>query len=182
MLPLQNGDQERTAPPSCQISVAYSGSPRSGPDLRGLSPNSPSTNTLGKYESAGWFFAVQVQGNLFGDTNPSNWEPEQSATVSGRVRFWDVANLSQTTQVNIRRPSDSPLSGAVYRGDGMVNWIDTPGLRDPQPGGFVFSANLNYSFTSTLRHISGTTCSVNWSLRLSIVGERWNFTFRENVL
>jgi len=54
------------------------------------------TNSLGAYNTIGqvgvapgfqgWFFAVQIQGTLLGDTNPSDWVVSQSMVASGTTQ------------------------------------------------------------------------------------------------
>ena len=119
---------------------------------------------------------MQIQGNLFGNTNALDWFSRQSASVSGTVRFGQGAPAKP---VNIQEPNDSPSAGAIYRGAGRYNWLDGPGLSALQPDGLVFSANLIYSFTSSLTNrINDQSCSVSWSLHLTVVGDKWDITFK----
>ena len=159
---------QQTSPPrpSCAISVASSGTPRGLQDVTSVGASS---NQLGAYKSGGWYFAVQIQANLEGDADGSDWVLHQSGTVTGFVRP-DSGAPAQT--VNINTPDDRIASTFVNQGPGTFDWIDAPGVSGVQ------TAFLNFNFTSSLRNkFTGATCSVNWSMQLQADGDKWRFTF-----
>jgi len=86
-------------PAGCSISVAFSGSPRDGQNLVGLNNITPTTNTLGEYSNGtGWFFAVQTQANLSGDTNPLDWTPSQTVAISGSITVMLPGGSTRTVE------------------------------------------------------------------------------------
>jgi hypothetical protein len=102
---------------SCDISVAFSGTLRDVHDVR-VGDYPPLTNSLGPYSTTlgapGWYFAVQIQGDLFGDTNPTDWNAWQSATVFGS----GVQSPGGRFQTVIMQSNDSPSPFAI--------WTQTP--------------------------------------------------------
>ena len=164
-------------PPSCSISVAYSGSPRGGQRIQGLVGYGPTNNNLGPYSTIGvpgmsssnegWFFGVQIQGSLTGDPNPANWTASQVSSTTGTVTLQGVNGQTATVQNNVASHDDSPDTRATSVAGGRYDWLDIPGFGLRQEGWTVKGANQTMSFTSTLTHTSGATCSVNWSVHLS---------------
>jgi RHS repeat-associated protein len=173
-------------PANCSVSVAYSGTPRNGQNLVGITAYGPNSNQLGAYNrgsggapnTLGWFFAVQVQGNLSGDTNPGNWTPTQSAVISGTVQLQQLgAPVPEATPYRSVIPNDNPESFAIFRGAGMLDWLDIPGfVKYQRNGAVIVGANLTFTFTSTLTHTNGATCSTTWSLELNIRDGRGGMT------
>jgi RHS repeat-associated protein len=160
------------APPAanCDISVAYSGTPRDGQSAVGLPyPYAPPTNQLGPYMNNGWFLYVQVQADLTGDTNGSDWFSSQSASTFGTVRPSPGAPAQVLRQI---QPDDAPYSTVIYSGNGTYDWLDTPGL-----GKGIYSASLTFSFASTLINTNTrASCSVDWSFQLSVLGNKWSIS------
>jgi RHS repeat-associated protein len=165
------------AAPSCNISVAYSGTPKNGQSLVGLVPYSPQTNTLGAYSTTkqsglaprfrGWFFGVQIQGTLSGDTNAADWTATQSLVQSGTFQVSTLGGGTTTQSANKNRPDDNPLGPAIFAGTGIFDWLDVPGFGQYQPGGgIVVGASITFNYTSTLTDGSAS-CSVNWKLTLT---------------
>jgi RHS repeat-associated protein len=186
---MQGAQQKQPEPPkaSCNITVAFSGTPINGQNLVGLTAYAPSTNSLGAYNTIGqvgvapgfqgWFFAVQIQGTLLGDTNPSDWVVSQSMVASGTTqvqlpngRIVDVPAGSE--------PDDTPTTG-IYSATGALDWLDLPGIPRYQSrvirGGVVVGGNETFTFTSTISLRGGTaTCSVTWSLQFTGQGMKHN--------
>ena len=164
--------------PSCSISVSSSGIPRDGQSVQ-VGAAAPPTNSLGSYRiDDGWYFAVQVQGNLFGDLNPDNWVATQTAAVTGTIRYMLDNLLGPSLLVKITVPVDDPEEFAIKKSSGRFNWVDTPGVPFERDGNTVASAFLTYRFASTLTHQDGATCSVNWTISYRIQGDRWDLRFR----
>ena len=173
-------------PARCNISVAFSGTPRDGQNLVGLVPYSPETNRLGPYTTVnraglaplfrGWFFAVQIQGNLVGDTDASHWQAGQTSAISGTLQLQKLNGEVVSMPYISYNPGDEPDPRAIYRGTGRFDWLDAPGWGKYQEGGdIVVGANLTFSLTSTLTHTSGARCSVIWSVKLTVTGNNWSF-------
>jgi hypothetical protein len=72
---------------------------------------------------------------------------------------------------------DAPTApGAIFQGNGMVDWLDSPGLLAFGPyGDLTISASLTFSFRSSLFNpYTGDSCSVNWTLRVEVHDGWWN--------
>jgi RHS repeat-associated protein len=170
--------------PSCQISIVSSGRPNRQ-NFVGLTPYSPLSNALGAYSTVGrsgidkglegWFFAVQVQGFLFNDSDPSHWEATQSISLQGTITIEGIGGRRESMSIDDPRHDDSPASQAIYREKGILFWLDSPGFGKYQENGWtVVAADLTYSVTSTLIHPgSGASCSVSWSITLSSLSAGW---------
>jgi RHS repeat-associated protein len=165
---------------SCKINVATSDTPRDGQDISKLRtvPPPPTTNTLGQYtDGSGWLFAVQVQVDLFGDTFGGDWRPTQTWADIGSYRpnQGGPAIPVNTSGIDklVNAFGEPTIPGLISAGVGKYDWLDTPGLAGPLP----YSANLTYSFKSSLRNVnSGASCSINWNLRIVGVGDQWKLT------
>jgi hypothetical protein len=97
----------------------------------------PTSNQLGPYVAeVGYYFAVQIQGNLYGDTNASDWDVFQGGGVTGTVR--DVQG-GPARKINYPAPDDSPFAFAQYLGKGRLDWLDAPGI------GFAYAENVTFS-------------------------------------
>jgi hypothetical protein len=116
-------------PISCSISVATSGTPINGQDLTFV-PYGPSTNTLGPPFNKGWYFAVQIQGILSGDTNPAPKQPRCQAPSRRPPTRRRGSGLPITTPVNIPTRADGPIQSSIIVANqtpGKYDWIDVPG-------------------------------------------------------
>ncbi len=80
--PEQAGGGGGAVAPSCSISVATSGTPAAGQNVTNPNMQRPAPiNVLGPFTISGnnnllldgWYYAVQIQGILSGDTNPADW-------------------------------------------------------------------------------------------------------------
>ena len=70
------------------------------------------------------------------------------------------------------QPNDNPYSGVIYYGVGTYDWLDTPGMAEST---MIYSTFLTYSFTSSLTNeYTDASCSVSWSFRLSVIGNKWS--------
>ena len=167
--------EESTPDISCDISVATKNGPRDWQDVTKLF-NGPSTNDLGQYQrpDGGWGFAVQIQANLFGDTNGQDWIPTQTWVTKGTVR---VRQGAPAQPVNLKGSDNLVTSSLlpgyapaiIYEGQGTYDWIDAPGF-----SGSTYAANLTYTFTSTLANrVTGDKCSTTWTLRVRGAGQKW---------
>ena len=176
---------------SCKISVDTKGTPRDNQNLVGLVPYSPKTNLLGNYSTLdrsglgprflGWFFAVQIQANLSGDTDPTDWEATQTVSTSGTVQIQPLGGPVVPTLDNQPTHPDDPRSYAINQGTtGKFDWLDSPGYGKFQAGvGVVVGADLTKTFTSTLTNIyTGASCSVTWSLHLTGTGNNLSWAFK----
>jgi hypothetical protein len=134
---------------------------------------------LGQYSNTtGWFFAVQIQATLSGDTNPNDWTPTQSKSSSGSV---SISGRPTPIRGTMASSPDNPDIGINTSTKGQFDWLDEPGWPKLQFGRSVISANLTQSFTSTLtNNKTGVKCSVSWSLQFTLQGGQWNFTFKQN--
>jgi hypothetical protein len=63
------------------------------------------------YGPIGWYEAVQIQANLLGDTNPSQWVAGQAATITGTTQ---AASTAPGRQVNIFQPKDGPSGFGAF--------------------------------------------------------------------
>jgi len=174
----------------CDISLAYSGAPE-GPPIVGSALNAPLSNQLGPYSTIGraatppayqgWFFAVQLQGTLYGDTDPASWVPIQFAAVFGTVTYKTLGGAVINAAVAIPDQLDGPPDDAVYSANGTLDWIDFPGWSYYGPakaGAVVTGASLTFTFNSTLWDpLAGASCSTNWSLHLYVKGSFWQWDF-----
>lgn len=164
------------APPktACSIKVAFSGTPKDGQNLVGLTPYSPLKNQLGPYNTLtralgprlrGWFFAVQIQGQLSGDMAASNWTILQTSSTSGSVQLQPLGGQPMWKSIEASSHDDSPTMG-VYRGTGAIDWLDELGFSQYQGSAIVVRADATFRFTSVLMNsASRASCSVSWSLR-----------------
>jgi hypothetical protein len=166
---------------SCRIAVSSSGVPRGGQSFSGKDiPYAPHNDQLGAYDTPnrsdlgpqfrGWFFAFQVQEELIGDTDPANWTISQTSSTSGTMIIHLLGEKSPSSiQQNVPEHEDNPRKFAVGRGTGFINCLDAPGFPCYQPrGGLVVGADVTMRFTSSLRHTSGATCSISWTLTLDV--------------
>ena len=148
----------------------------------GLSPYSPTSNTLGPYTTVlpgfdhsamGWWFAVQLQGNLQGDTNQAHWIISQSIVSYGTYEAMapDGTLVGPLTYFDFN-VDDSPPLKAVFRGNGMVDWLDAPGDHLYTKFGYtIVSDSATFVFRSTLfNFVTGDSCSVTWRMRLEVHG------------
>jgi RHS repeat-associated protein len=153
---------------SCTISVAMGqgATPRDGQNAVGQSDYSPTKNELGQYtNSQGWFYQVQIQVNLIGDTDPSHWTIGQSASYSGSITLSNGVTMpwNQSSQ-----PDGPNLPSVIDRAHtGHINWLDNPGMPRYPFGsvrGFdVVGGDVTFNFYSWAWH-GDTSCSVKWSL------------------
>jgi hypothetical protein len=150
--------------------VAFSGAPRDGQNLVGITDYGPASNKLGDYTNPkGWFFAVQIQADLFGDTNPADWLATQTIATSGTVTVLLPDGKEKTVSGTIAAHDDSPAFGINTGTAGRFDWLDIPGFPHNEFGGRVITATLTDTFVSTLTHRrSGQSCSVTWSLTLTV--------------
>ena len=154
--------------PSCTITVATNGTPRDGQNLVGLTAYSPLTNTLGSYSTVGrrgggaqgYFFAVQIQANLSGDTNPADWTATQTLATSGSI---SLAGSPVPITGSTPPSPDNPTLGINTSTQGRFDWLDEPGWPSTQHGVKMTNANLTQTFTSTLTNKDGEDCTVSWS-------------------
>ena len=166
-----SGDGYTAPPPSCDITVAFSGTPAYKQNLnQGNHPNP--TNQLGAYSISqggviGGYFGVQIQGALYGDTNTTDWYDSQIVAASGTV--W---NGSTSTPFTFGWKTDplgqSPtVSGTDEFGTTYFDWLDEPGYTQLFVPGLV-GLNVTDYFTSTLTNRpTGQSCSVDWSVTLN---------------
>jgi hypothetical protein len=118
---------------------------------------------------------VQIQGNLTGDTNPADWSPSQTLSTLGSLT---VQGRARPIAGSIPSHPDDPDFGVNYSTPGRLDWLDEPGFPNMQFGGKVVNAALTDSFTSTLTSNTGATCSVDWSVKLTVRnGKLVSFTF-----
>ncbi len=183
------GQSQQTLPPkpSCQITVASTGAPKNQ-NIVGATPYSPPTNALGKYTTVGqhlgplyqgWFFAVQIQGSLSGDTNPADWAATQSVSSTGSMTLNRVGVGAVTIPFASSKPNDDPVQNVTYRAPGVVDWLDAPGWSMYQGSSILIGASLTQNFTSTLTD-GGATCSVSWTLTFTLTSSGWNYKFKLN--
>ena len=170
--------QRRRRPHRVVLPLATSGTPQNPKNIAGAFAWAPSTNTLGPYTISdnpnllvdGWYYAVQIQGALFGDTNPADWTDAQTVSCSGSLRValpgGGYSNLSASQLCN---PSDNPLSGSIYTATGLFDWIDAPGPHQyiPNNGGMVVGGTLTMNFVSQLTD-GAAGCAVDWSVVFKI--------------
>jgi hypothetical protein len=121
--------------------------------------NAPPDGKLGAYQAdnGGVHLAVQVQGELYGTTNPASWDIGQSAaaiTISGKP-------LSDNRVAG--SIDDSPNEIFTYSIRGGKGWTDTPGI---EPG---WHGEYKFFFTSSLT-LRGTdvNCDVQWGFDLKV--------------
>jgi hypothetical protein len=116
----------------------------------------------------GWFYAVQIQANLFGDTNPLDWAALQTESTSGTVMIQGISGPVQTLSGSTPPKEDNPTYGINTSTTGRYDWIDEPGLPKYQGvGGVVVGANYTQTFTSTLKD-GAVSCTVNWSTTVQV--------------
>jgi hypothetical protein len=163
---------------SCSISVVFKGQPR-GQNLVNLTNYSPTSNSLGPYSTIGrrglapgrqgWFFAVQIQGDLVGDPDPANWTPSQIQSSSGSFTLRSPNGTEETITGSSGPVHDNPEIGVNQGTRGRLDWLDQPGIPLYQGGGQILTgANITKSFVSTLTHRSGVQCSISWSVTLTL--------------
>ena len=170
--------QDNDTGPSCNIKVATSGGPIDGQNLQSLTNYSPTTNKLGAYSNTiGWFFAVQIQGSLHGDTNPEDWSATQTKSSSGSV---SIAGRPDPIVGSTPTTPDNPDFGIFTSTNGRFDWLDEPGWPKTQFGSSVTAATLTQDFTSTLTNkATGVKCSVSWSLQFTLQNDQWKFVFKQ---
>lgn len=133
------------------------------------------TNILGYYSTIGrknsdpgWFYQVQIQANLFGDTNARDWTVFQTASASGTGQARFPNGRSRSVSLNSSALDDSPDPSLVFRGIGRLDWLDNPGQFQMLPSGAtLLNANETISLMSKLT-LGNASCSVTWSLHLRI--------------
>jgi RHS repeat-associated protein len=168
---------------SCKITVVDSGTPRDGQNLVGLTTYSPTKNKLGPYTTVGrlgtpqgFCDAVQIQAQLFGDTNPQDWIASQTKSSYGSVT---LAGGSKPITGSTTPTPDGPDIGINRATTGRLDWLDEPGLPITQFGQPVTSMDITQVFVSTLTNlINGATCSVIWQVTINAtkVGNKWDVT------
>jgi RHS repeat-associated protein len=161
----------------CSISVVGTGTPIDGQSLVHLTTYSPLTNRLGSYSTIGrssgpqgWFYAVQIRALLHGDTNPADWSASQTKALSGAYTLY---GRKKPTTGSAPPSPDDPTIGINNKTKGHFDWLDEPGFTSYIGGIQMTSANLTYSFTSTLTNTSGASCSVSWSVNFTLVRGNW---------
>jgi RHS repeat-associated protein len=129
--PGDGGQNQQQA--SCTLTVSLSGTPISQNTSAASTgiPYDPLTNVLGSYSSVGrsgappsaqgWFWAVQVQATLSGDTNPSDWVGVQVRQLSGSLSWQSpggqVTTISQIGKVGSDGPDTSNINASVPGAD-----------------------------------------------------------------
>jgi hypothetical protein len=120
---------------------------------------------LGGYQAdnGGIYLAVQIQGTLYGVTDPNSWNIAQSAaaiTISGKP----LAPNRVAGSID-----DRPNDIFTYSIPGGKGWTDTPGLAAGWDGEyrFLFSSSLILEGT----HIN---CDVQWGFDLKVHGDKWS--------
>jgi len=162
--------------PGCSLQVAYSGSPYNQ-TFAGIA-DAPPNGQLGGYEvSSGWYNAVQLQGVIWGDTDPSHWAASQIGTETGTLWIQTWKGVIQR-QVNVTNPPDFPDRVSISQGQFGTNfdWLDTPGQGRKTKWGTVVGASVTFSFTSDLKNtITGADCPISWSFNFSLSnpGDKW---------
>ena len=160
--------------PSCSITIGTTGAPiNQSYNWPGIPPHASGVTQLGAYNTVGspmprrdqgWWFAFQVQGSLSGDTNSSDWNYQQTLTISGTAQ---VAGFNPSN-INMPLPNDNPPTAGVFNNGSALDWLDAPGWSSFAPnGGSVSSTNLKFSFTDTITNKSGQSCTKSWSLTQS---------------
>jgi RHS repeat-associated protein len=174
--------------PSCQMNVKIDGAPR---NQSIDSAPAPSNGQLGPFEVpsgqdyAGWYFAFQIRGNLYGDTNPQDWMGGQWASASGSgTAVFKGNNLPVSFNNPLEWDAADPTNTNTSTA-GQYDWIDSPGPFMPYylPNGAVaqvVSANITYSFYSYIWNPSGgRPCDVGFSLHLSLSQGVATWTFSQ---
>ena len=166
--------------------MATAGAPINGqnitaanPVIAAEAPFAPSTNTLGAYSNPyGGYFGVQIQAALYG--NGGDWSWSQDLTVTGSITsISPISGLPTIRPINFSQ-DDSPAPNLVIAGSTFLDWIDLPGLGNvnPQTGYANVSANLTFSFTSSVQNSLGGGCSVNWTMSLTLQNDSWNLSIQ----
>jgi hypothetical protein len=115
----------------------------------------------------GWFYAVQIQVDLTGDTDPNRWKPEQYSSTEGTATALGPNGAKAKVDPNSESHNDSPKL-AISTIPGYIDWLDAPGqgkFLDKQSLWTLFEADVTISFVSSAIHVSGEKCSVEWSLK-----------------
>jgi len=180
--------QIRAAVPSCTIKVEATPGrePRNQQNITySQVPPGPTRNILGAYDTLnrpdviqpllkGWFYAVQIQVDLKGDTDPSRWRPSQASLTTGTATYvsTDGTRTKQTGGSPLHE--DSPFEEVVKRLPGSIDWLDAPGqgIYEPEGSSLWRAISMNYTmtFVSSLHHVNGQSCST----------PRWNVVFEMN--
>ena len=181
---------------SCELHVAISGMPRNGQNIKGMGASGPDKNQLGGYDtitgapfdpgawdSQAWAFGVQIQGNVYGDNNLSDWYIGQSALATGTVQVKDFEGELQSPQTSSYLKIDDwpKLAGSVLRGNGMIDWLDAPGLkRFSVLGNEVVNATFTNTLRSSLYNVkTGDSCNVTWKVTVTVTGGKGSATFSQ---
>ena len=173
---------------ACDLSVAYSGAPRGDATVLG-NYNSPTENVLGPYTTigagvppsdTGWFYALQVQGDLPFDVNAGDWQAEQTEALSGGITYQTLSGtVSSLSQVGMMNPDGPPPYAITALLPGTFDWTDLPGYASilGNTGATIVSADLTFNFAATLINtVFGGSCSTTWSLHLTVNSPGWSFT------
>ncbi len=176
--------------PSCEATVAFSGSPRHNQTFAG-SQSPPPDDQLGSYRrpsdpgvvNPGWYFAVQIQVDVMGDTDPADWTIQQTVKTSGSLTVATPGGYRKIRPGPPGRRDDAPKPLAVTTGQGFIDWIDAPGVPFFNEQGTVLNADVTWEFESKARHGgSGASCSVRWSLHVVVTNPedqgRWKYQIR----
>ena len=186
--------QIRAAVPRCTIQVAYQAGkePRNNQDFTKLEkvPYKPLVNQLGPYDTVdrpgifdqfrGWFYAVQIQVTLQGDTDPKRWIPVQTSWTTGTATAVSLDG-SKTIAGRADRKShdDTADEFALLRLPGSIDWLDAPGqgmFMTQLPGEPLFrytSMDVKMSFVSSVYHVNYT---VNNNQKCS--SAKWNLVYK----
>ena len=154
-------------PASCSIDVQEVGTPRNGQDVSWIPP--ASSNHLGRVSTSdSAYLYVQIQADLFGDTNGWGWDARQTARVTGTKQ---LTPGGPPVNININQPRDGPLIYLIFRGQGALDWLDAPGV-GPFTG---YSLSAKFSFTSTVENRrTHASCSVDWGFTLTYANREWS--------
>ena len=118
----------------------YSRKPRDGQNLAGLTgyAPSPTKHSRGLLHSSeewvrhsgyqGWFFAVQIQGNLSGDLYASVWTATQTKAFSGTFSIQSIYGATTTIIGSVAATPDNPSIGINTSTKGRFDWLDAPGV------------------------------------------------------
>jgi len=173
--------------PRCSIVVANGGTPAHNQNPTGKSNYSPSDGKLGSYSvnsggdygHGGWYWQVQIQITLYGDTNPSDWNFFQtgfetlSGTLLGGQAFGPMTN---GTGIGNDVPTDPSL---IAQGTGYFDFLDNPGA-DRKPGKNlpdIVAGTFAFSFT-TSAWTQGAYCSATWGFTITVSPQLPNGVFK----
>jgi hypothetical protein len=156
--------------PNCTIGVDEGGAPINGQDVTLVNASS---NQLGLEWGPNWAkLFVQIQANLFGDTNGHDWSASQSAYVTGEYQLTQNGPIMPD---GINSPNDGPNPGVVASGQGFLDYLDAPGLTG-LPG---YYQSYTFTFQSSVYYNAGPPavrprCSIIWGFTLTDVNGSWS--------